>query len=197
MKERFLVTGYFYTEGGRNLRKFLDIRRKETRLEEPDIMVVMMNPGSSRPTSGGDNSRCVTEAVPDKTQDQIMRVMERTNLGCARILNLSDVRERRSSDFAEFLQTDNAKDGRHSIFHESREDDYTQYFVKDAPVIFAWGVHEALRDLALCAIKRIRHPNPVGQKKPGCSFGYYHPLPPSTPKQEKWVETIVEAMNGT
>jgi len=36
-----------------------------------------MNPGSSKPKDGNENSQIAIAAIPDKTQDQIMRIMEK------------------------------------------------------------------------------------------------------------------------
>jgi len=196
LKDKFEVTGYFYTLDDpkfRNckFRKYLNIRLKGSDLEQPDLMVVMMNPGSSEPVNGGDNGRFETETIPDDTQDQIMKVMVKTNYNYARVLNLSDLREPDSDEFVKFLKTDIGMEGKHSIFHESRICDFRHYFVKNVPVIYAWGVAEELHELAKSAIKRINNPNPIGRTKEGCSLCYYHPLY----QKRTWVNEIVRALN--
>jgi len=195
LRDKFEVTGYFYMEGGLKFRKYLNIRLKGSNLQQPDLMVVMMNPGSSEPVNGDDNGRCETETIPDDAQDQIMKVMIKTNYNYARVLNLSDLREPDSEKFDEFLKTDIGMEEKHSIFHESRICDFRHYFVKNVPVIYAWGVSKKLRKLAESAMNRINHPNPIGRRKEGCSFCYYHPLPRGNKeKQKKWVDKIVEAL---
>lgn len=196
MRENFTVTGHFYMTNGYKLRRFLDIRFAGKELEIPDLMIVMMNPGSSRPINGIDDSHKPTEALPDNTQDQIMRVMINAGFQYARVLNLSDLRTPNSSELYAFLQSPDSSTINHSIFHPAREGEYAELFVIDVPVIYAWGVNEVLKALALSAISKIGHANPVGWKKEGSSYGYYHPLPPSTPKQTEWVERITEMLSG-
>lgn len=99
MKKQFKITGLYYAELGFKFRKYLDIKRVDTDITTPDIMVVMMNPGSSRPIDGIDNNKLESLAVPDNTQSQIMKVMLNSNLQYARILNLSDLREAKSNIF--------------------------------------------------------------------------------------------------
>ena len=197
MREEFLVTGHFYMTNGYKFRKTLDICTAGNELGKPDLMVVMMNPGSSRPVNGVDDSRTSMVAIPDKTQDQIMKVMITAGFEYARVLNLSDLRTSNSNELYEFLQSSNSNMVEHSIFHPGRESEYAELFVNNVPVIYAWGVHEALKPLALAAIRKIEHPNPAGWKKKGSSYGYYHPLPPSTPKQVEWVERITGMLSGT
>jgi len=142
LRDKFEVTGYFYMEGGLKFRKYLNIRLKGSNLQKPDLMVIMMNPGSSRPKGNKDIVRyeCETEAVPDRTQYQIMQVMMRKNYSYARVLNLSDYCNSNSKNLFFFLErTDIGMKGEHSIFHKEREEDFNDYFVKDVPVIYAWG----------------------------------------------------------
>jgi len=90
--DRYIVTGFFYTERGYNFRAYLNIRQNAVGLrkyliavknlftvDKPDLMVVMMNPGSSTPLTGGDDGQMEVGAKPDDTQRQIMRVMEKRN----------------------------------------------------------------------------------------------------------------------
>ncbi len=69
-------------------------------------MVVMMNPGSSYPLNGIDNNFLPSEAQPDITQKQIMRVMDAVGFDYARILNLSDLRTPDSGELYRFLKSD-------------------------------------------------------------------------------------------
>jgi hypothetical protein len=61
-------------------------------------MVIMMNPGSSKPHRWYENNTKESLAIPDNTQSQIMKV-QNCNLQYARVLNLSDLREAKSSIF--------------------------------------------------------------------------------------------------
>jgi hypothetical protein len=64
--------------------------------------------------------------------------------------------------------------------------------VNNIPVIFAWGVNEKLSELATMAIKQIGETQPIGLKKNGFDYAYYHPLPQNNLKQKEWVEKISE-----
>ena len=76
MKNNFKITGYYYEEQGYQFRKYLNIKKVNSNLIAPDLMVVMMNPGSSEPIDKNYNGRKETLAKPDKTQEQIMRIMD-------------------------------------------------------------------------------------------------------------------------
>lgn len=79
--------------------------RVGVKLNEPDLMVVMMNPGSSYPLDGIDNNSIPSEADPDTTQQQIMKVMDAALFNYARILNLSDLRTPDSNELYRFLNS--------------------------------------------------------------------------------------------
>ena len=192
MRKKFKITGLFYQVKGFKFRKYLNIKKTNSERKKPDLMVVMMNPGSSRPIDGNEDYELETEAVPDNTQDQIMRIMENCNFDYARILNLSDFREPKSSEF--YRKLDKLKNNKiaHSIFDENRRNDFDKLFVKNIPVIFAWGVNKNLKELANLAINKIGFEKSFGLKKEGLDFAYYHPLPQNYNKQKEWVETITK-----
>lgn len=110
------VVGLFYELDGYRLRKYLDIKRVGIVLDEPDLMVVIMNPGSSFPLDGIDNNTVPSEAEPDATQQQIMKVMDAAGFDYARILNLSDFRTSDSSELYRLLKSDECSLVEHSIF---------------------------------------------------------------------------------
>ena len=192
MRKKFKITGLFYQVKGFKFRKYLNIRKTSSERKKPDLMVVMLNPGSSRPINGNEDYEMETEAIPDNTQDQIMRIMENCNFDYARILNLSDFREPKSSEF--YRKIDELKNNKiaHSIFDESRSNDFDKLFVKNIPVIFAWGVNKNLKELANLAINKIGIKKSFGLKKEGFDFAYYHPLPQNYNKQKEWVENITK-----
>ncbi|CAA0199938.1 DUF1643 domain-containing protein [Tenacibaculum maritimum] len=190
MRSNFKITGLFYQNNGYYFRKFLNIVRKNSGQDIPDLMVIMMNPGSSKPLDGNENNSCETEAIPDNTQDQIMRVMNRCNFDFARILNLSDLREPKSSVFYKKIEELKRQKITHSIFDKERNSDYEKFFVKNVPVIFAWGVSKNLFGLAKIATETIGAIEPIGMNKKGFEFGYYHPLPQNYNKQIEWVDEI-------
>jgi hypothetical protein len=89
-----------------------------------DLLVVMMNPGSSEPIEGEGLSEQLllskeyVPKKPDNTQSQIMKVIESQGYLTALVINLSDVREPKSTIFARKLkQLSFASIGeKHSIF---------------------------------------------------------------------------------
>jgi hypothetical protein len=206
MHEQYNYTGYFYTEEGYRLRSYLNIRRKSgwfgqglrrlksrIGIDSPDVMVVMMNPGSSAPLDGGDDGRAECAAKPDLTQKQIARVMSHCGFSYARILNLSDFRQPESVDFLSELKPLNSEGIAHSIFDPARAEELSQLFVQSVPVILAWGVDGRLRPLARRALDQIKSPVKLGQKKGGNDWAYYHPRQRGKDPQI-WVDAIVKQL---
>jgi hypothetical protein len=196
MKDKFVISGLFYKIGNYKLRKYLDIKHQSSSLTQPDLMVVMMNPGSSYPLDGIDNNDSPTEAKPDKTQNQIMKVMCISSFEYARVLNLSDLRTPSSNELYAFIESEESKDIPHSIFGRDREGDFSSLFVNNVPVIFSWGVSPILADLAKQAIKSVNHPNPIGLRKIQNQYAYYHPLQRTNRKQVEWVNEITNMLAG-
>jgi len=166
-------------------------------MKTPDLMVVMMNPGKSRPLNGIDNNNLEAEAIPDNTQNKIMEVMLNCGFEFARILNLSDVRETSSGNFYQLIPLLEKENIAHSIFDKRRKTDFDQYFIKGVKTIFAWGVDNSLNELARKAVNSIGNENCFGIKKNGTQYAYYHPLPPNYHKQREWVQKITEQIKTT
>tara|TARA_R110002126_G_scaffold142546_5_gene288469 strand:- start:29827 stop:30417 length:591 start_codon:yes stop_codon:yes gene_type:complete len=190
MKNQFKITGFYYEELGFKFRKYLDIKNIKSACKTPDLMVIMMNPGSSRPLDSIDNNTKESEAVPDNTQSQIMKVMLNCNLQYARVLNLSDLREAKSNIFYTRIKDMENAGIPHSIFNENRQDDFNQLWVDNTTVIYGWGVSNKLKPLALKAIEACSAPTPYGILKAGTNWAYYHPLPPIHSKQVDWVNNV-------
>lgn len=193
--ENYEISGYYYQEKGLSFRKYLNIKHKLRENDLPDLMVIMMNPGSSQPIDENENGRVETKAKPDPTQTQIIRVMEKLNFRYARILNLSDLREPKSTDFYKKINSVNESGIIHSIFHENRVNEFNELYVKGIPVIYAWGINKKLIHLAKCAIKATEAESSFGWRKPKFDFAYYHPLPRSYKKQKEWYEAIESKLN--
>ncbi len=197
LREDFLITGLFYKIDNYNFRKYLNIRRKNTKINVPDIMVIMMNPGSSRQEK--DFQKIFDKEVPtipDNTQDQIMRVMNNTNLNYARVLNLSDLRETKSTILIKKIEKLKKSKISHSIFDNNRKNDYNLYFKKNVPVICAWGVNPKLTELGKLAFDKVKKEKIIGLKKDTLENAYYHPLPQNYNKQKEWVVKISEIINS-
>lgn len=194
MKNSFEIMGCFYQLAGLNCRKYLDIKRKGTRLETPDLLVVMMNPGNSKPIDGIYGNGIATEASPDRTQHQIMRVMNNCDLDYCRIINLTDIQETKSSELYKVLDNPKTKKIAHSIFDRRRQADFDALYPKNTITILAWGVHDTLAELARQAKEKIGNDITVGLKKDNSEIAYYHPLPPSYYKQQDWVSRMTEQL---
>jgi hypothetical protein len=97
MKKQYKITGLYYQIRGFNFRNYLDIKNVKSSCKTPDLMVIMINPDSSRPLDGIDNNTTASEAVPDRTQSQIMRIMLNAGYNYTRVLNLSYITEPKSN----------------------------------------------------------------------------------------------------
>lgn len=194
MKNEFEIVGLFYKIDDYKCRKYLDIKLKSSKITNPDLMVIMMNPGSSYPLDGIDDNSVPSSAKPDKTQEQIIKVMKNNALEYARILNLSDLRTPNSNELYAFLKSKNLKSIPHTIFGENRAEDFDSLFIKNVPVIYGWGVDSALKELAKLAITKINNLSPLGLKKDSEEYAYYHPLPRIYNNQVEWVEKVSQQM---
>jgi hypothetical protein len=194
MKTQFTITGFYYEEQGITFRKYLDIKTIKPGSKNPDLMVIMMNPGSSKPIDGIENNTKESLAIPDNTQSQIMKVMLNCNLQYARVLNLSDLREAKSSIFYKKIIELKRKGISHSIFDQNRQDDFDQMWVNNVPVIFGWGVSLNLMPLALKAMAACNASNPYGILKANTNWAFYHPLPPVHNKQLEWVTVVFKQL---
>ena len=190
MINQFKITGRYYTINEYKFRDVLNIKKKTSKLLKPDVMVIMMNPGGSKPLNGDEVSGIETLAKPDKTQDQIMRVMLNCNYEYARVLNLSDLREPKSNLLYKKIKEMESQGISHSIFHDARVNDLNKLWTKNVPVIFGWGVHYKLKPLALKALIFCNISNPLGIQKTKYPWAYYHPLPPDIRKQKDWIERV-------
>jgi len=182
---KFDIYGYFYQTKINglvlNFRSYLELKKKNTVLTTPDIMVVMMNPGGSEPKGGfvKKNFNKHIETVPDKTQEKIENFMLHYNYEFARVLNLSDYCNENSKCFYKKIPMLNKEYCGHSIFNDSRNDDFKNLFQKGIPIIIAWGVNSNLKFLASKAFKKIMKNNIkeiIGIKKENNDFLYYHPM---------------------
>lgn len=166
----------------------------ELKDRQPDLYVVMMNPGGSYPVRYDKkewfkhprfrNKRFV-EAVPDATQEQIVRVMEKIGpkFNHARVLNLTSYCQAKSKDLwghgGKFLEKQSAfRAGQKPVIPEA------------AKVLFAWGVNQKLR-----LLKKNVDFRGFGVLKTGTTDCYRHPLPRNKRDQEKWVKLAVRSVN--
>ena len=190
LRDIYSVQGIFYVDAfDRKCRKSLDLIRVDSERVSPEIVVVMMNPGSSHPLNDVDDDNILTPTYADPTQLQVMAVMENVGIQFARILNLSDLRNPKSSEF--YSELDKRDDLTHSIFHESRTDDFNSFFIRDVPIILAWGVNFKLNRLATLAVERIPKSSVLLGKHKDGNF-YYHARPHLVSSQKEWVSCITQ-----
>jgi hypothetical protein len=206
----FSVQGHFYdvTLAAQRIscRSVLEIVRRGSRPAHPDAVVIMMNPGSSKPLAGDPEQlnagqlppvrKRLVSARPDTTQYQIMRVMLHCDWDCVRVLNLSDLRESKSVRFAEQYRRLEADQQyrQHSIFCDARARELIQALRRRplAPLICAWGISLRLDPLIGQCTRAIRqHGALVGLQKTDCSDHYFHPLPALQDDKRAWVADIV------
>lgn len=89
-----------------------------------------------------------------------------------------------------------SKDIAHSIFDDSRKEDFNNLWVPNTPVIYGWGVNDHLKPLALKAMNASNTSNIFGILKPNTNWAYYHPLPPVYRKQHEWVNIVSQQFNN-
>ena len=147
LKKTFEVNAKFYysmiNEEKFLMRREARIERIGSKQEEIDAVVVMINPGSCKPT-GEVTSQSAKEALlmaakPDQTQYQLMNLMERKAWNVLVIVNLSDICEGNLSNFSNIERKFRAANLSHSIFQDENAEDCQTLLSSAKNVIFAWG----------------------------------------------------------
>ncbi|WP_404383995.1 hypothetical protein [Caenispirillum salinarum] len=174
----------------------------------PDLLVVMMNPGSSRSVDGSftpprvsdaraiKGVRRLVETIPDTTQYQVMKVMAARGWRHARVLNLSDLRETKSPNLFRHVQAlAGLPDGdAHSIFSDARRDELLGHIGPpqgSPPVILGWGRHKTLFPLAEKCLAALEGRVMVGVQAPEGPLAYAHPSPMMQKAKDAWIERIL------
>lgn len=192
--EKFEVKGLYRYDKVKKikLREVLEIKKKFDCSDSVDLMVVMMNPGSSEPEKG-DYNGVMTFAKPDNTQFQIMKVMDGCNFKYARIVNLSNLIESKSSCFYKWINKNTEK---YSIFDKDSDlykPEFHKELVKGVPYILAWGVNYSLRFLANSALTMLKDENKYFiPKKGGKEFQFFHPYQRYQANRDVWVAEIIK-----
>lgn len=218
LKERYGVFGHFYSvelasKEVVECRSVLELVAKpripknysELSALSPDAVFIMMNPGKSWPLEEVNNrirAREIQKLVislvptqPDRTQYQVMRLMQVRQWRHVRVLNLSDLRSPKSAVFIKTfqrLERDEEFDS-HSIFSEARIDELSLKLpkTKKTPLVLAWGMSEKLNPLierclaSLPAKSRLKGLLEEGTNK------YRHPLPSLQKDQRLWLKNMV------
>lgn len=224
LKKQFTCYGHFYEmvmmNGERALcRSVLEMVDGSVDLEHPsdisllvpDVVVVMMNPGSSHPRDiyhmdgeieypqqKGNLRKELVLTQPDNTQYQIMRIAVAKGWGHIRVLNLSDLRDPKSGSF---LQRADALSGiigghTHSVFCNERADECTHALTRKSgpPIMLGWGQVLGLVPLAEQCMRRIGN-------EPTCQVASEvhpvlnaHPSPMLQSKKLLWLESMLSAL---
>ena len=179
----------------------------------PDAVVIMMNPGSSRPIEEGDTESLLTMPLPadfkkplvltqpDNTQYQLMRVMASKNWKHIRILNISDLRDPKSPSFiARTKALDGLQGGEaHSLFSKVRKNEREKMLQRKpgAPFILGWGQDSGLIPLASQCLSCIQGERIVTVPSATNPILTAHPSPMMQDKKEEWLETILDELNKT
>ncbi len=202
----FAVYGRFYEKSiagvPEQLRDRLEIAPRAWALSdvivrEPDLLVIMMNPGASRPLEAlwdGSTAQGFVSAQPDRTQYQIMELLLAVQARGlrwqhARVLNLSDLRTPKSALFIEKLRH-YAADGSHSLFSAARREECQALLQHQrTPVLCGWGLSAHFAPLAQQALAAVAGHPLLGLTADGVL--YRHPLPQRFDLQQKWLADMV------
>nr|CRH05402.1 conserved protein of unknown function [Candidatus Magnetococcus massalia] len=178
----------------------------------PDLLVVMMNPGSSRPLQRDDAPTEISQldqllkrhwvaTQPDNTQYQIMRVMEGMGYRHARVLNISDLRETKSPLLIKKVEYLAKQDGGglHSLFHPQRRGELQNLMGDDPhiPVIVGWGRHKGLLPLAHQALDALQGWRLIGQQTEEDPALYAHPSPMLQRMKDAWLDKMMRMIDAT
>lgn len=184
----FEISAVFYDLdiGGQKVlcRKHCAIKRKESKQNKKQAIVIMYNPGSCKPTGNYDGIKPV-QAECDPTQVQLLRLMEYANLDWIEIENLSDICEGDSDIFKELLIE--TKDDMHSIFEPNRRRELSQD--NDVIAILAWGKDGGkLKNLVSNVMETLASNNTFGYKKQRKRY-YQRPLAIGMTKEDRdnWI----------
>jgi hypothetical protein len=203
---RYEIKGHFYSRKisgiEESLRSVLEIKRANSTPLAPDIIAIMMNPGSSEPLDvkmiqrnwKTNIEKTLTLAKPDNTQNQLMAVMDMFGFDYIKILNLSDIRTPKSNVFHSKLK-DYSDDHTHSIFSQERTHELlSELGCKNIPVIAGWGLSHEHIYFANLASFTISDRTIIGMKDKEYNL-YRHPLPPIHNKQKEWLDYVTSKIS--
>ena len=168
-----------------------------------DAVVIMMNPGSRKPTKSNENilsdqiSNLMVDCIPDETQYQIARLMELSKWNKVVVINLLDFCETESTEVYQKYQNNLPSS---SIFSDSRMEELNSIFNQlntSKNVIVGWGVSSDLNHIKNKALDFIKSKNltPVGLKNNYNDF--YHPWPRDNEEfRKKWPQKVYELLNN-
>jgi hypothetical protein len=215
LKQIYDVYGHFYDlKIGSTVfkcRSILEIVKKDIAVDNRkplDAVVVMMNPGSSKPLDKDYKPgvfsldeiyspgwiKDIIPTRPDNAQYQMMRLMEFKKWQYVRVLNLSDLRNGNSGkfydDFSRVAKIDTTNP--HSIFHHKRKKELKKCLnVKPgAPVILGWGNEGFLIPLAQAALHSLETFMVAGVSKSDNPYFFSYPSPYLKEQKLQWLNKI-------
>lgn len=213
LKRLFSVYGHFYDLeiNGQTFkcRSVLEIVSKSSDSvsgSTPCAVVVMMNPGSSKPENfayapkkytvsqiaSGNWEKDIIPARPDNAQYQIMRLMLLQGWKHVRILNLSDLRNGNSGQFSIDFQKASSLDATnpHSLTNKQRQRELLDYCSQSKTVIAAWGTTEVLKEAAKKFLSQFKQIEGLPLENPW----YRYPSPYKKDQKLDWLKTMNEQL---
>jgi len=186
------IQGHFYQNSNTVCRKELHIKESNDSL--PDLLVIMMNPGASRP-DGLKSYKDITDnqlnklvdTIPDLTQKKVIDFMETKGLKYAVVLNLIDKCEPKSNNLT-------IDDTIFSMFNslEKTKLILNSDFQSVDNVLIAWGCKKIFKALNKNILEVLKKSDKTiyGYPKNNCAekVYFYHPLK----RNEKWLEKVNE-----
>ncbi|MFZ1322090.1 MAG: hypothetical protein WAT71_11095 [Ignavibacteria bacterium] len=214
LNQMFDVFGHFYnlklSGSVFKCRSVLEIKKKDLSSVNglPDMVVIMMNPGSSRPFDKNYNIKTfskkeylnikvkdVVPTRPDNAQYQIMRLMLFNSWSFVRVLNLSDLRNGNSGKFqTEFINAMKLdKSNPHCLTHEDRNKELLNYLKsKSGKIIAAWG---SISELKIPAEKILKlNKNIIGVVNSSLP-NYRYASPYMKSQKIRWLNEIQKKLN--
>jgi len=174
-----------------------------------DAYCTMMNPGSSKASQSGYKPVCVDNvieiatrrelvpAIPDNTQYQVLKVAIAMGWQHVRILNLSDLRDARSTQFmtkAKALRGTPNGDF-HLLWSQSRKTDRATLLCPDKkPMLVGWGRNPELLPMIEMCYPLIEDWNPMGIQPDNNQLLFAHPSPMMQAKKDEWLVSILDQL---
>lgn len=205
LKKKYQVKGRFYDLAkGKSVTKCRSLLTitDTTLSNKKKLLVVMLNPGSSRPLDSeyvesqipaSQINRLehvsLIDTKPDTTQYQIMRVMNEFKYSYADVINLYDVREPKSG-----ILFQNAKKGRipleASIFSDARQSELNSLFAASPVVVLAWGNARQIAETEKNALEKVSQLTDKSFLVRGRDNIICHPSPQMHSFKLKWLDDI-------
>ncbi|MDF7800549.1 hypothetical protein P4C99_13820 [Pontiellaceae bacterium B1224] len=226
LKQRFTCYGHFYELALMNgetaqCRSVLEIvdqsipQDNPTAIAEmiPDVVVIMMNPGSSHPKdkghvddvieypgSGNPMGKSLVLTQPDNTQYQIMRVAVSKGWKHIRVLNLSDLRDPKSGSFLQRANGFSEIMGGHvhSMFCGERAEECRRSLVRKTPtpILLGWGQDMGLLPLVERCLQWIQGEPTATVPSAVHPLLNAHPSPMMQKKKLEWLDTIIQNLDS-